>query len=50
MLLSKCVSVVDSTGKSVQMTEELLTEMNTVVTEMASRGLRTLGIAYTGGC
>ncbi len=48
VVLSQCVAMVDSNGRLVQMSEQLQAELNMVITEMASRGLRTLCLAYTG--
>lgn len=49
MVLSRCVAMIDSTGRALPMTEQLQSELLATVTEMASRGLRTLCLAYTGG-
>jgi len=48
MVLSRAVAMVDSAGQSVPMSDKLREELNVIITEMASRGLRTLGLSYTG--
>lgn len=45
MVLKVCESVVDSTGRPVQLSDDLRKELNEAVTEMASKGLRTLCLA-----
>lgn len=47
-VLSRCVSMVDSSGGTVPMTPQLLSSLLDTVTQMASRGLRTLCLSYRG--
>lgn len=47
MVLTRCTAMLDASGASVPMTEALKSEMEAVVTDMASTGLRTLCLAYT---
>jgi magnesium-transporting ATPase (P-type) len=48
MVLSRCVGLVGTSGAVEPMTEVLQAELLGVITEMASRGLRTLCLAYRG--
>ena len=48
MVLSRAVAMVDSAGQTVPISDKLREELNIIITEMASRGLRTLGLSYTG--
>ncbi len=41
MVLKVCESVVDGTGRPVQLSDDLRKELNEAVKEMASKGLRT---------
>ena len=45
MVLKVCENVVDRSGRPVQLTEELRKELESAVTEMACKGLRTLCLA-----
>ncbi|GAB4816684.1 hypothetical protein N2152v2_003730 [Parachlorella kessleri] len=47
MVLSRATAMVDSAGQTVPMSDKLREELNVIITEMASRGLRTLGLSYT---
>ena len=46
-VLQKCTHFLNTDGLADEMTEEQRTALYEVVTEMASRGLRTLCLAYT---
>ena len=45
MVLKVCENAVDSTGRPVQLSDDLRKELDKAVTEMASKGLRTLCLA-----
>lgn len=46
-MLQKCTHFLNSSGLADELSEEQRTALNEVVTDMASRGLRTLCLAYT---
>lgn len=47
IVLERCVSYFDETGAVVSLTSSKKEEILAFVTEMASKGLRTIGLAYT---
>lgn len=46
-VLGRCVAFIDSTGARVPINDQKRVELMDTITEMASRGLRTLCLAYT---
>ena len=46
MVLARCTSVLDTSGSAVELTGERRSQLEETITEMASRGLRTLCLSY----
>eukprot|EP00891_Asterochloris_glomerata_P004702 jgi/Astpho2/4702/fgenesh1_pg.00067_%23_185_t len=46
MVLARCTSVLDTSGNAVELTGERRSQLEETITEMASRGLRTLCLSY----
>ena len=46
MVLARCTCVLDTSGNAVELTGEGRSQLEETITEMASRGLRTLCLSY----